>query len=90
VLLREETLSSVPRISAGLFRDVSAWDSHPLRILDFIELRVLPLIRREKTVPSHRSLQKRPPTGERGASMNLSDNGSTSRFAGFTSENAAL
>jgi len=43
---------------AGLFSDLSAWDSYPLRILDFVELRVPPLISHEKTVPSRQSLQK--------------------------------
>jgi hypothetical protein len=43
----------------GLFSDLSAWDSCPLRILDFVELRVPPLISHEKTVPSRQSLQKR-------------------------------
>jgi hypothetical protein len=33
---------------AGLFSDLSAWDSYPLRILDFVELRVPPLISHEK------------------------------------------
>ena len=30
--------------SVGLFNHLSAWDSYPLRILDFVELRVPPLI----------------------------------------------
>jgi hypothetical protein len=41
---------------AGLFSDLSAWDSYPLRILDFVELRVPSLISHEKTVPSRQSL----------------------------------
>jgi len=57
-MLREGAISSVPRFRAGLFSDLSAWDSYPLRILDFVELRVPPLISREKTKPSHQSLQK--------------------------------
>jgi hypothetical protein len=54
-----ENLFSVPRLRAGLFSDLSAWDSYPLRILDCVELRVPPLISHEKTAPSHQSLQKR-------------------------------
>jgi hypothetical protein len=42
----------------GLFSDVSACDSYPLCILDFVELRVTPLIRHEKTASSQQSLQK--------------------------------
>jgi len=44
---------------AGLFSDLSAWDSYPLRILDFVELRVPPLIIHEKTAPSRQSLRKK-------------------------------
>jgi hypothetical protein len=57
-MLGEEAISSVPRLRAGLFSDLSAWDSYPLRILDCVELRVPPLISHEKTAPSHQSLQK--------------------------------
>ena len=47
-MLGEEAISSVPRLRAGLFSDLSAWDSYPLRILDCVELRVPPLISHEK------------------------------------------
>jgi len=40
---------------AGLFSDVSAWDSYSLHILDFVELRVPPLIsyKRRRALASH-------------------------------------
>jgi len=45
---------------AGLFSNLSAWDTYPLRILDFVEVRLPPLISHEKTAPSRQSHQKNP------------------------------
>jgi len=46
---------------AGLFSDLSAGESCPLRIAPTCRgLRFPPLISREKTEPSHQSLQKSP------------------------------
>lgn len=47
---------------SGLFSDLSAWDACSLCILDFVELRVPPLISHEETMPSRQSHQKNPST----------------------------
>jgi hypothetical protein len=47
-----EGFFSAPGLRAGLFNDLSVWDACPLRILDFVGLRFLPLISHEKTAPS--------------------------------------
>ena len=57
----QKNFSSAPGLRAGLFSDLSAGDSCPLRILDFVELRLPPLISHEETAPSRQSRQKNPP-----------------------------
>ena len=54
----QEDFSSAPGLRAGLLSDLSAGDTCPFGILDFVELRLPPLISHKETAPSRQSRQK--------------------------------